>query len=124
LEDEKYLPLFIYCLLEQFGAIEQEYLQLIKSFDRLEHAAKEIRKNIARLFENNKYNYQLTETENKIILSIPLPKRIQLDISVYYNKYESIIPQIIPTIQMYENVFCASKIKVLVSELKYAKRKS
>jgi hypothetical protein len=88
---------------------------LINQLEKLEYAAKEIRENIANLFENNKYNYRLTETENKMILSIPLPKKVQLDIPVYYNKYESIIPQIMPTIQLYENVVRTAKIKVLIS---------
>jgi hypothetical protein len=116
LENGSHLPFLVYHLLEQFTSIETEYLQLAEFYKELENRANKIRKRIVDLFQVGNYNFYLTETENKIMLSVPVCKGLQLDIPIYYSKYEQIIPQIMLTIQKYEKMIAETKIKMLVSE--------
>jgi hypothetical protein len=115
LKSETDMPLFLYCLLEQFENIERDYLQLMDSFDKLELSASIIREWIEEHFGNSNYDYSFTETENKIVLSIPLRNKVQLSIPIYYRQYKQILPHIIATLKAYENVVATSKIKVFVS---------
>ena len=119
LKTETDMPLFLYCLLEQFENIEQDYLQLMEGFDKLEESANIIRKWIEAHFRDSNYDYHLTETENKILLSVPLRGSVQLSIPIYYKRYQQILPQIMATIKAYENVVVSSKIKVLITPKQY-----
>ena len=121
LGNENNMPFFVYRLLEKFTEVEREYLQLIERLNKLEENANKIRKDISDLFQNSNYTYSLTETENKYILSVPVSKGIQLDIPVYYSKYEKTIPQIMSAVQMFEKTIGEVKIRVLVTEKKKSK---
>jgi len=118
LKSEAEVPFFLYRLLEEFGNIERDYLQLIERFNQLQEAVNIIRKRIAEYFLNSSYRYYLTETEDKILLTVPLRNSVQLSIPVYYSKYKQILPHIMTTLKAYEDVVAASKIKVFIE--KYA----
>ena len=116
LKSETEVPFFLYRLLEEFENIEREYLQLIERFNRLKETANIIRKRIEEHFLGSGYSYNLTETDNKILLVIPLRNGVQLSIPVYYSKYEQILPYIITTVKAYEDVVSSSKIKVFIEK--------
>jgi len=113
---ERDLPFFLYCLLEQFENIEKQYLQMLERYKKLEESANNIRNCIDERFLNSNYDYRLTETDTKIMLSIVFRNSVQLSIPVYYAKYKQILPHIMATVKAYEDLIASSKIKVFISE--------
>ena len=116
LKSETEVPFFLYRLLEEFESIEKDYLQLNERFTQLKETANIIKKSIEELFLNSGYNYNLTETENKMLLVVPVRTGVQLSIPVYYSKYKQIVPHIMPTVKAYANVIMSSKIKVFIEK--------
>jgi hypothetical protein len=114
LNDERHLPYFLYDLLDQFENIERDYLKLMEEFNKLEEIANSIRNWVNEHFLNTNYNFRLTENENKILLSISLHGRV-LSIPIYYRRYKQILPHIMTTLKLYENIIATTKIKVLIS---------
>ena len=115
LPNEIYMPYFLYDLLEQFENIEKGFLQMIDIFDEMEKSANIIRQCVDEYFSGGTYDYYVTETENRIILSVVLHGRI-LSIPIYYSKYKKILPHISSAIKDYENLINSTKIKVLILE--------
>ena len=116
MKTERDLPLFLYCLLKQFENIEKDYLQMLELYDKLEESANIIRKWIDDRFLNSNYDYCLTETDTKIMLSIIFRNSVQLSIPINYAKYKQILPHIMVTVKAYEDLIASTKIKVFISE--------
>ena len=70
------------------------------------------------VMQNQSYSYYTTESEHKITLSIKLKNGMQLDIPIYYSRFQKIMPELPETIQQFVNTVNNSKIKVLVSNSK------
>jgi len=115
LPNENCMPYFLYDLLEQFEDIEKGFLQLIDNFGEMEKSANIIRQCVDECFSSSTYDYYVTETENRIILSVVLRGRI-LSIPIYYSTYKKILPHISSAIKDYENLINSTKIKVLILE--------
>jgi hypothetical protein len=114
LNDERHLPYFLYDLLDKFENIEQDYLKLIEELDKLEETASIIRNWVNDNLQTTDYKFKLTESENKILLSISLRGRV-LSVPIYYKRYKQILPQIKTTLNEYEKIIATTKIKVLIS---------
>lgn len=114
LNDEKHLPYFLYDLLEQFENIERDYLNFIEELDRLEETADVIRNWVNENFQTTNYDFKLTESENKMLLSVSLRGRV-LSIPIYYKRYKQILPHIMTSLNVYENSIATTKIKVLIT---------
>jgi hypothetical protein len=59
--------------------------------------------------------YYIKKDKNKIILSIQLWHKTQLDIPIYYSSFQNIMPKIINTIKVYTTTQKETQIKVLIS---------
>jgi len=114
IKSETDLPFFLYCFMDQFEDMERDYLQMNERFDKLEATANVIRQQIVEIFHSSAYEYHLEETDNKILLSVPLCNRVHLSIPVYYRQYRQILPHVIETVKAYEKVVTGSKIRVFV----------
>jgi len=65
---------------------------------------------------NLQYTYYTVESRDKITLSILLKDSKQLDIPIYYNNFQKIIPDLLETIQKFENAVNNSKIEILINK--------
>lgn len=61
------------------------------------------------------YSYYTIETEHKITLSIKLKRNMQLDIPIFYSRFQSIMPHIEETVRKYEAMANGNKIKALIT---------
>ena len=64
------------------------------------------------IMSNQQYLYYFAERKNKITLSIKMENNMQLDIPIYYNRFQTIIPELSKTVQQFENTVNNSKIFV------------
>ena len=62
------------------------------------------------IMQNQTYSYYTTEYKNKITLSIKMKFRVQLDIPIYFSKFQKIMPELIDTIQLFEKTANEGKI--------------
>ena len=69
---------------------------------------------IKMVMQNQQYSYYVSESENRITLSIKLKNNLQLDIPIYYSSFQKIIPVLLESIQQFENTANNSKIEVLI----------
>jgi len=72
------------------------------------------------VMQNQQYSYYATESAHKITLSIKLKNGMQLDIPIYYNRFQKIMLELPETIQQFVNTVNNCKIKVSV---RYSKPK-
>jgi len=70
---------------------------------------------ITAMMSNLQYTYYTVESRDKITLSMLLKDSKQLDIPIYYNNFHKIIPDLLETIQKFENAVKNSKIEVLIN---------
>lgn len=107
--------------LEQFADLEKEYLQLSADLDKSEKITEMSQKSaeiwLKELFKDTEYSYYTVVGDNKITLSVQLKNGTQIDIPVYYKKFQIIIPEIMATIKEYEQITEKIKIKVLISNI-------
>ena len=73
---------------------------------------------IKTVMQNQSYSYYITESEKKITLSIKLKNRTQLDIPIYFSRFQKIMSNLLETIQQFENTTNNSKNKVLITNSK------
>jgi len=114
LNDERHLPFFLYDLLEQFENIERDYLNLIEEYRKLEETANIIRNWVNENFQTANYDFKLTDSENKMLLSVSFRGRV-LSVPIYYKRHKQILPQIETTLNAYKKIIETTKIKVLIS---------
>ena len=109
----------LYRCLDEINEIAGEFRKLkgdLEKQDKINDIAKNsIITWLKTLMQNLPYSYYTSENENKIILSIKMKNRVQLDIPVYYNRFQKIITELPETIQEFEKTAKKSKIKVLIS---------
>ena len=58
--------------------------------------------------------YKIEKDDIKLVLSVKITGNQHLEIPVYYKSFQKIVPQILESIQQYENTVKNSKIRVLV----------
>ena len=109
----------LYRCMDEIDDIAKELHQLN---DDLTKQAKinEIAKNSTKtwlkaIMQNQPYAYYTTEYKNKITLSVKLKNRMQLDIPIYFSRFQKIMPELLNTIRQYEKTVNENKIKVLIS---------
>ena len=109
----------LYRCMDEINEIAEEFRELkgeLEKQDKINEIAKNsINTWLKALMQNQSYSYYTTESENKITLSIKIKNRMQLDIPVYYNRFQKIIHELPETIQEFEKISNKSKIKVLIS---------
>jgi len=121
----------LYRCMDEINEIAKEFRQLKCNSEKQEkiHVEKQVKqekineiyKNSAHtwlktLMKNQPYSYYTTEDKNKITLSIKMKNNMQLDIPVYHNKFQKIIPKLSETIQQFEKTISKSNIRVLISD--------
>jgi hypothetical protein len=112
-------PAMLYKCLDEFDGIETEFFRLLLELEK-QNKINEIAKNsiltwLKEILKPLPYSYYTTETEHKITLSIKLKRSTQLDIPIYYSRFQSIMPHIEKTIREYEAMANGSKIKMLIT---------
>ena len=109
----------LYRCMDESDEIAKEFRQLKSDLEKQEKID-EIAKNsintwIKVVLQNQPYSYYTTESENKITLSVQMKNRLQLDIPIYYSRFQKIIPELPGTIQQFVKTAKECKIKVLIS---------
>jgi hypothetical protein len=114
--------LIIEPFLEHFSEFEKEFTEFSAQLDKddkiTDISQKSIETWIKALFQESPYAYCLSSSENKMTLSVKMKSGMQLDIPIYYKKFQQIMQQIMPTIVEYENFIEKNNVKVLISNLK------
>jgi len=96
----------------QFQTSEQELIKQDRIRKLQVNSAEEWVKN---LMTNSNYPYKIFRVNDiKLLLIVKISGKQQLEIPVYFKSFQKSIPQILETIQQYENVINNSQIKVLV----------
>ena len=119
----------LYRCMDEMNEIAEEFRklkgELEKQEDELEKQEKieELTKNsiytwLETLMQNQPYSYYTIETENQIKLLIKLKNSMQLEIPIYYSRFQEIMPEILETIKRYEETVNKSKIKILINNSK------
>ena len=68
--------------------------------------------------KNNGYSYRIDKsTNNKLTLFVKINEKLQLEIPIYYESFQEIVPLIPETIKQYETLIKENKIKVLINNL-------
>lgn len=65
--------------------------------------------------KSTSYKYYCTTEDNKVLLSIKMNKGLQLNIPIYLNKFQEIMPQLMDVIKDYETTINRNKVRVLIS---------
>jgi hypothetical protein len=108
----------VYQFLEQLESLEKEYRAFAADAEKEEKintiARDSIQTWLKAILNGTPYSYYTEEAENKITLCIRLKNQMQLNIPVYYKSFQKIMPELLLTIQQYENTANHSKIKVLI----------
>lgn len=79
---------------------------------------KSIHAYLSAIMKNSGYKYFTTNDSNKVLLSIKMKRGVQLNIPIYYRKFQTIMPKLLETIKCYEKSIYDNKVKVLISNLK------
>ena len=112
----------LYLCMDEINKIAKEFRKLKGDLEKQEKiseiALNSITAWLKKIMQNQQYSYFITESENKIILSIKIKNRMQLDIPIYYNRFQKMMPELLETIQQFEKIANKSKIKVLISNSK------
>ena len=105
----------LYRCMDEIDGIAKELRELRSNLEKQEKID-DIAKNIIKTWlKDQPYLYYTTESENKITLSIKLKHRTQLDIPIYYKRFQKIMPELLNTIQQFEESVNKGKIKVLIT---------
>jgi len=109
----------LYLCMDEINKIAKEFRKLKGDLEKQEKigeiALNSITAWLKTIMQNQQYSYYTTESENKIMLSIKIKNRMQLDIPIYYYRFQKMMPELLETIQQFEKTVNKSKIKVLIS---------
>jgi hypothetical protein len=115
-------PNLVYQVFEHSGEIEEEFFALKSKLEKEAKIAdiseKSIATWLATMLADTGYQYYITKDEHKLTLSVRMCHGVQLDIPIYFNKFQKIMPDLLATIKEYENLIDNNKVKVLISNLK------
>jgi len=100
------------------GELEILKGELEKQEKIVEMSQKSIHAYLAVTMQNSGYEYYTTNDEHKVLLSVKMKRGVQLDIPIYFLKFQTIMPKLIETIKNYEKTIHDNKVKVLISNLK------
>ena len=118
---ENYYMCFLYILAYEAENIEKSFYEYKARFVK-DEKIKEISKNSIeewlKVILKEKYSYSIFQEENKVMLSVRMKKGIQLDIPIYYKRFREIIPNLIETIEKYDQLIENTSVKVLISNFK------
>jgi hypothetical protein len=117
---------FILYFLEQLPSIEKEFIEFAQNVDKQVKIA-DISKNsiitwLKTLCKDIHQPYDSTVDEHKVTLSVKMKYSTQLDIPIYYKNFQKIMPEILNTIQQYEEVLNKTKIKINISNNRVGQR--
>jgi hypothetical protein len=109
----------LYRCMDEINGIAEEFRKFVGELEKQEKID-DIAKNsivtwLETVMRNQPYSYYTTTSENKITLSVKMENNLQLDIPIYYSRFQKIMPELLDTIQRFEEIVKKSKIKVLVS---------
>jgi hypothetical protein len=117
---------FISRVMLQLEKIKTEYLLFSQNIDKLDKlnglARKTMRVWLPKILENSGYFYYIDESDDKSTLHIKLRRKLQLDIPIYYEKFRTIIPDLLTIIRQYENVINSNNVKVLILKVEPEKQ--
>ncbi|MDR1792571.1 MAG: hypothetical protein LBR36_03910 [Bacteroidales bacterium] len=118
---ERY-PQLVYLLFEKAAQIEVEFNKLKAEVEKQEKIVQLSRSSVKTwlktVMKDSGYQYYMTNDDNKITLSIRMKHGVQLDIPLYFRRFQKQMPDLLQTIKQYENMIANSKNKVLISNLK------
>jgi hypothetical protein len=67
------------------------------------------------ILQNQPHPYYTTVAENKITLSIQLKNRLQLNIPIYFARFQKIMPNVLETIQQFGDCVNKGNMKITIS---------
>jgi len=108
--------------MDEIDVIAKEVQQLKNELEKQEKinimAKNSINTWLKSVIQNQPYSFYTTEDENKITLSIKIKNGTQLDIPIYYKRFQKIMPILMETIQQFEETVNKSTVKVLICNSK------
>jgi hypothetical protein len=112
-------PNLVYQVFEHSGEIEKEFFALKAQLEKDAKIAKIAQNSIKEwlkvICKDIHRPYYITEEAWKITLSVKMKYGTKLDIPIYNRRFQKIIPEILNTIQQYEELMNNTKIKINVS---------
>jgi hypothetical protein len=109
----------VYVLITQLNSIANEYRTILPKWEKKEKinsiAAKSIDVWLDTICKEIPHPYSITKDKVKITLSVKMKHNTQLDIPIYYNNFQKIMPEILNTIRIYEKAQEEAPIKILFS---------
>ncbi|MDR2510873.1 MAG: hypothetical protein LBC89_00090 [Bacteroidales bacterium] len=119
-------PQLVYLIFENASQIETECYKLKADLEKQEKIAQLAKSSILvwleTVMKNSGYQYYITQDTHKITLSIKMKHGMQLDIPIYFRRFQKQMPDLLETIKEYENIIVNRKHKVLISNLKSQKQ--
>jgi hypothetical protein len=107
-------------VLRQFDTLEKEFRDFSIEAEKQEKirtlSQGGIQTWITSVLKGTSYSYYTEESKNRIDLHIKLKKGMMLTIPIYYKNFQKIMPEILKTIQSYENCFNASSIITIMEK--------
>ena len=115
-------PEELYCILKKIEDLEMVTNDYIANREK-EKKIKDISQRsidtwLSSTLKNSGYEYYTSSDKNKMVLSVRMKNGTQLDIPVYYQRFQKIIPKLMDTIQKYEQLMEDTSMKALISNLK------
>jgi hypothetical protein len=111
-------PGCVYQFLENMEGIEKKYREYAAKAEKQEKIA-----NLAKdgtrtwlneILKDSPYMYYIREMAKGIVVCIQLKNRTQLNISIDYKSFQETMPELLSTIQAYENLVNTGKFKVII----------
>lgn len=105
----------------QLPKIIEEFEQLCAELEKREKIIEITQKSILTWLEtimpNSGYEYYTTNENSKVVLSVRMKRGVQLDIPIYFTKFQKIMPKLLETIKNYEKTVKENTVKILIRNL-------
>ena len=122
LDEWEKLPNVITVIAQNFKSIEDDCLQRQNEQDRKDKILKLTKDSIiswlTNTFKNSGYTYSIEESSQRVVLSVKMKNKTQLNIPVYYKNFQKVVPTLMDLIKGYEKLIDSSDLKVTLTNLK------
>jgi hypothetical protein len=107
---------------EELPKIASEFEMLKGRLEKLEKIVAMSQKSVhiwlSATMQNIGYEYYTTTDRHRVLLSVKMKRGVQLDIPIYFTKFQQIMPQLLEAIRSYEATIKENSIKMLISNIK------
>ncbi|MDR0567382.1 MAG: hypothetical protein LBG47_10190 [Prevotellaceae bacterium] len=120
--EKKNLPFVVTVAAQNFTSLEKDFLKHLNDLERKKKIL-ELTKNSAiswlkNMLKDSGYTYFIEETPIRVVLSIIMKNKTQLNMPIHYKNFQKIMPTLMDLIKGYEKLIDSSDIKVTITNLK------